>query len=71
MNENLKKLINQSSREWNETFDEYPELHFDQKKFAELIIQECDNVLTAKAEGRMIGDEVDVGGILRNHFGVK
>lgn len=41
------------------------------EKFAELIVQECEQVLFEKAEGRIIGDEVDVAGILNKHFGIK
>lgn len=41
------------------------------EKLTEMIIQECDQVLFEEAEGRIIGDEVDVAGILNQHFGIK
>jgi len=67
----IEALLNQSSREWNEDTDEYPERHVELDKFAELIIQECIE-LFADA-----GDEVEIGHgralrrMIKEHFGVK
>ena len=45
MNEKVKSLIDHSSREWDEETDEYPDMHVDLEKFAELIVQETTQLL--------------------------
>ena len=59
MNERIRELAEQARS------NEYGE--FDKEKFAELIIKECANVAH-----ECIDDEwFDVGGAIKEHFGVK
>ena len=62
MNERIKELAKQC-------WDERPEgqLHFDNEKFAELIVKECCEV----AHCNFHVDGLTLGQILREHFGVE
>lgn len=61
MNERIKELAEQC---WDRRLDG---LHFDQEKFAELIVQECLDI----AVNNGCGDFVDIEQKLFEHFGIK
>jgi len=62
MNERIKELAEQC---WDKRLDG---LHFDQEKFAELIVLECLDVIDEEVSG-MLG--VHVMKKIAEHFGVK
>jgi hypothetical protein len=59
MNDRIKELAKQC---WNERWE--GQLHFDNEKFAELIVRECANVAAEH-------DALDIYEEIREHFGVE
>lgn len=68
MNERIKELAKQC---WNERWE--GQLHFDNEKFAELIIRECCDILTENVEVALdaSGSPVYPEGLIYEHFGVE
>lgn len=61
MNERIKELAKQC---WKERWE--GQLHFDNEKFAELIVKEC-----AELVDRAVSDGGVDGRVLKQHFGVQ
>jgi len=65
MNERIKELAKQC---WNERQE--GQLHFDNEKFAELIVRECAEMLACEyGQSATSGNEAAI--FIRNHFGVE
>lgn len=61
MNERIRELAKQC---WNERWE--GQLHFDNEKFAELIVLECAEI----GDKTIIGSD-KIGKTIKQHFGVK
>ena len=64
MNDRIKELAKQC---WNERWE--GQLHFDNEKFAELIVRECADLFEVEwGDEKLTGN--DVGYVVKKHFGV-
>jgi hypothetical protein len=64
MNERIRELAKQC---WNERWE--GQLHFDNEKFAELIVRECADLFEVEwGDEKLTGN--DVGYVVKKHFGV-
>ena len=66
MNERIKELIKQATTEEHDGF-----LYFDKKKFAELIVGECADVLLQWKNEPFPFDEDVAVSLIKEHFGVE
>ena len=66
MNERIKELAKQC-------WDERPEgqLHFDNEKFAQLIVKECIGIAYEYDEPKLSGPGMIIGNRIEEHFGVE
>jgi hypothetical protein len=64
MNERIRELAKQC---WNERWE--GQLHFDNEKFAELIVRECADLFEVEwGDEKLTGN--DVGYVVKKHFGI-
>lgn len=66
MNKRIQELAKQC---WNERYE--GQLHFDNEKFAELIVQECAKIAFQNDIAKFTKDGYRIGLDIQKHFGVE
>ena len=71
MNEQIKALMKQATRELNPDDRVWVFSKVDQEKFAKLIILECAQICFSESKGHDMAFGEHCGIVIKEHFGVK